>query len=164
MYGKRLALGASVVALVVAVSGVLNNSAGQSVQPQAPGLTYGGTKHLDILWLRLHPSRARLAAAEIPWEIAAERCTNDTNGYFSILYVGLYYDEPVAVSAQGTFRKTVVDRYRDRGIRYEEHQTLTGTITDERVTGTIRARTVATKPNGRVARCNSLPQRWSAVN
>jgi hypothetical protein len=163
MYGKRLALGASVVAMVVGVSGALSNSAGQSQQP-APGLTYGGMRALDTLWLRLDPSRAVIAALELPWEIAPGRCTKDPNGYFSVLYAGFHYDEPIGVSAQGKFSKTVVDRYRDRGIRYEEHQIVSGTITDEAASGTIRARTVATKPNGRVARCNSLRQRWRAVN
>jgi hypothetical protein len=163
MYGKRLALGASVVALVVAASGALSNSAGQSQQP-APGLTYGGTRALDTVWLRLDPSRDWIAAFELPWEIAPRRCTNDPNGYFSVLYGGFHYHEPIGVSAQGKFAKTVVDRYRDRGIRYEEHQSVTGTITDEAVSGTIRTRTIATKPNGRVARCNSLRQRWRAVN
>jgi hypothetical protein len=119
---------------------------------------------LDTLWLRLDPSRAVIAALELPWEIAPGRCTNDPNGYFSVLYAGFHYDEPIGVSAQGKFSKTVVDRYRDRGIRYEEHQVVSGTITDEAVSGTIRARTVATKPNGRVARCNSRRQRWGAVN
>jgi hypothetical protein len=114
--------------------------------------------------LRLHPSRAAIAAFGLPWEIAPGRCTNDPNGYFSVPHAGLHYDEPIAVSAQGKFSKTVVDRYRDRGVRYEEHQTVTGTITDEAVSGTIRTRTVATKPSGRVARCNSLGQRWRAVN
>ena len=42
----------------------------------------------------------------------------------------------------------MVDKFRDRGIRFEEHQTVTGTITDERVSGTIRARTIAIRPNG----------------
>ena len=82
MYGKRLALGASVVALAVGVSGALSNSAGQPQQP-APGLTYGGTRALDTLWLRLHPSRADIAALELPWEIAPGRCTNDPNGYLA---------------------------------------------------------------------------------
>jgi hypothetical protein len=163
MYGKRLALGASLVALVVGVSGALSNSTGQS-QEQAPGLTYGGTRALDTLWLRLHPSRAVIAALELPWEIAPGRCTNDPNGYFSVLYAGFHYDQPIDVSPQGKFSKTVVDKYRNRGIRYEEHQTVTGTITDERASGTIRARSIATRPNGRVARCTSRTQTWSAVN
>ena len=55
MYGKRLALGAAVVALVVGVTGALSNSSGQSAQPQAPGLSYGGTRALETLWLRVAP-------------------------------------------------------------------------------------------------------------
>jgi hypothetical protein len=163
MYGKRLALGASVVALVVGVSGALSNSAGQSQQP-TPGLTYGGTRALETLWLRLHSSRTVIAALELPWEIAPGRCTNDPNGYFSVLLAGFFYNEPINVSPEGKFRKTVVDKYRDRGIRFEEHQTVTGTITAERASGTFRARSIATRPNGRVARCTSGPQTWSAVN
>lgn len=157
MYGKRLALGASVVALAVGVSGALSNSAGQPQQP-APGLTYGGTRALDTLWLRLHPSRADIAALELPWEIAPGRCTNDPNGYFSVLYAGSFHRHPIEVTPEGRFKKTVVDKYRNRGIRFEEHQTVTGTITEERASGTIRTRSIATMPNGRVARCTSRIQ------
>jgi hypothetical protein len=116
------------------------------------------------VWLRLHASRAVIAAIEIPWEIAAKRCENDRNGYYSSLYAGFEYQHPIDVGPQGKFSKTLVDRYRDEGIRYEEHQTVTGTIASKRASGTIRARTIATSPNGRVARCSSRTQTWSAVN
>lgn len=119
MYGKRLVLGTSVVALVVAASGALSNSAGQS-QEQAPGLNYGGTRAFDTLWLRLHPSRADIAALELPWEIAAQRCKNDPNGYFSVLYAGSFYRHPIEVTPEGRFNKTVVAQYREKGIRYKD--------------------------------------------
>jgi hypothetical protein len=164
MYGKRFAVGGLVIAVFVGVSGALSNSSGQSAPQQAPRLTYGGTKAFETVWLRLHESRAVIAAIEIPWEIAPKRCKNDRNGYYSTLWAGYHYQHPIDVSPQGKFSKTLVDRYRDEGIRYEEHQTVTGTITDERVSGTIRARTVATSPGGRVARCSSRTQTWSAVN
>jgi hypothetical protein len=164
MYRKRLGVGALVIALVLGVFGAVSSSSGQSTPQQAPGLTYGGTKAFSTVWLRLHPSRTVLAALEIPWEIAPTRCKNDRNGYFSTLYAGFENGHPIDVNPQGKFRKTLVDRYRDRGIRYEEHQTVTGTITDERASGTIRASTIATSPNGRVARCSSRTQTWSAVN
>lgn len=161
---RRLGVGGLVIVLVLGASGALSNSFAQSTPQQAPGLTYGGSRALSDVWLRLHPSRTVIAALEIPWEIAATRCKNDRNGYFSTLYAGFENDYPISVNPQGKFRKTVVDRYRDRGIRYEEHQTVTGTITDKRASGTIRARTIATRPNGRVARCSSRTQTWSAVN
>lgn len=164
MYRKRLGVGGLVVALVLGVFGALSNSSGQSTPQQAPGLTYGGTKAFSGVWLRLHPSRSVLAALEIPFEIAATRCQNDRNGYFSTLYAGFENDHAIDVNPQGKFRKSLVDRWRDQGIRYEEHQTVTGTITDKRASGTIRARTITTGPNGRVARCSSRTQTWSAVN
>jgi len=46
----------------------------------------------------------------------------------------------------------------------EDDQTVTGTITDERVSGTIRTRSIATRPSGRVARCTSRTQTSSAAN
>ena len=163
MYGKRLALGALVVALVVGVSGALSNSAGQSQQPVL-GVAYGGTKSVDAVWLRLDSSRLSIAAAEIPFEIAQGRCKNDPNGYFGVAYVGYHFQEPARVSPEGTFRTTVNNRYRNAGIVYEEHATVTGTVTAERASGTIRAQTIATRPNGRVARCSSLAKLWSAIN
>ena len=57
MYRMRLALGALVVALVVGVSGALTSSSGQLPQEPASGVTYGGEKAFDTVWLRLHPSR-----------------------------------------------------------------------------------------------------------
>ena len=65
------------------------------------------------------PSRADIAALELPWEIAPRRCKNDPNGYFSVLYAGSWYQNPIEVSAEGKFSKTVVDKYREGGIRYE---------------------------------------------
>jgi hypothetical protein len=164
MYRMRLALGALVVALVVGVSGALTSSSGQLPQQPTSGLTYGGEKAFDTVWLRLHPSREVIAAVEIPWEIAPDRCKNDRNGYYSTLFAGFHYDFPIDVTPEGKFKKTVVDRYRDQGVRYEERQTVTGTITAERASGTIRAVGITTKPNGRVGRCTSRVQTWSAVN
>lgn len=54
------------------------------------------------------------------WEIAPGRCTNDPNGYFSVLYAGFQYYQPIDVSPQGKFSKTVVDKYRNRGIRFDD--------------------------------------------
>ena len=66
------------------------------------------------------------------------------------------------MSPQGKFSKTVVAHYRENGIRYEEHQTVTG-ATDERAPGTIRARAIATRPTGRGA-LHLRTQTWSAIN
>jgi hypothetical protein len=164
MDGKRLALGAVVIALVVGLTGALSNSAGQS-PGTAPGVSYGGDRSFGSVWLRLHPSRNVIAAIEIPWEIAPNRCQNDTTGYFGTLFAGLVYQEAIVVNAEGRFSKTVVDRYRGkRGIRYEDRQTVTGRVTDERASGTLRAVGITKRPDGPVGRCTSRPQPWSAVN
>ena len=75
MYGKRFAVGALVIALFVGVSGALSNSSGQSAPQHAPGLTYGGTKAFEDARLRLHESRAVIAAIEIPWGDSTEAVT-----------------------------------------------------------------------------------------
>jgi hypothetical protein len=95
---------ALVVALVVGVSGALTSSSGQLPQQPTSGVTYGGEKAFDTVWLRLHPSRQVIAAIEIPWEIAADRCKNDRHGYYSTLFAGFHYDFPIDVSPEGKFR------------------------------------------------------------
>jgi hypothetical protein len=54
MKGKRLAFTELVGALLVAATGSLTKSTGQT--PGAPGVTYGGIKDKDPAWLRLDPS------------------------------------------------------------------------------------------------------------
>jgi hypothetical protein len=66
MYGKRLALGAAVVALVVGVTGALSNSSGQSAQPQAPGLSYGGHKGPRHAVVATAPVEGRYSRARTP--------------------------------------------------------------------------------------------------
>ncbi len=163
MYGKRLVIGASAVGLAIGGFGALSNSAGQSPQQATPGLTYGGVRALDSVWLRLDVSRSVIAALEIPWTVAKERCSN-RHGYFGVLFAGYENFHPIDVSRRGRFAATVVERYRMRGTRYEEVQSVTGTITDERVAGKIRGRVKYVRPDGKTIRCTFGPHSWNAVN
>jgi hypothetical protein len=164
MFGKRLALAMLVATLAVAVFGGLNYSSGQSSGIQEPGATYGGVRDLEWVWVRLDASRHVVLALEVPWAASGRRCS-DRRSYTNVLYAGAEFNsQTIAIRSDGTFAKTVVDRYRDAGTRYLETQTVKGTLTDERVTGTIEGKSTRTKPNGRVVRCTFGPLRWSAVN
>jgi hypothetical protein len=163
MHRRRLVVGASAAGLVIGGLGALGNSAGQPSPQPVPGVTYGGVKALDPVWLRLDRSRSVIAAVEIPWAVAKERCSNRM-GYFGILYAGYENFHPIEVSRGGKFSKRVVDRYERRGTRYEETQTVTGTITDERASGKIRGRVKYVRPNGKTIRCSFGPHTWNVVN
>lgn len=163
MFGKRLGLGMLVVTLAVAAFGGLNNSSGQSSETQAAGVTYGGVRDFEWVWLRLDASRHVVLALEVPWAASGRRCS-DKRSYTSVLYAGAEFSQTIAIRSDGKFTKTVVDRYRDAGTRYLETQTVKGTLTDDRVTGTIEGNSKRTKPNGQVVRCTFGPLRWSAVD
>jgi hypothetical protein len=152
-----------VVTLAVATFGGLNKSSGQSSDPAEPGVTYGGVRDFEWVWLRLDASRHVVLALEVPWAASGRRCS-DKKSYTSVLYAGAEYQQTIAIRSDGTFTKTVVDRYRDAGTRYLETQTVKGTLTDEKVTGTVEGHSKRTKPNGRVVRCTFGPLRWSAVD
>jgi hypothetical protein len=162
MDGKRL-VSVSAVGLVVAGLGTVSGSVAQTPQEQEPGVTYGGMKALEPVWLRVDSSSSVIAWLEIPWAVSRERCSN-RKGYFSILLAGYQNGTPISISGRGRFTRTVVDRYRDRGTRYEETQRVTGTITDQRAAGRIRGRVKYVRPNGRVVRCTFGPQSWNAPN
>jgi len=162
MYGKRV-VGVSALGLVLAGFGTVSSAVAQVPQEQGAGLTYGGLKALDPVWLRLDPSRSVIAALEVPWAVARERCSN-RKGYFSTLVAGYENGTPIEIDSRGKFSRKVVDRYRMRGTRYEETQLVTGTITDRRAAGRIRGRVKYVRPNGRVVRCTFGPQTWNALN
>jgi hypothetical protein len=163
MNGKRLALGVSAAVVIVAVSGNWGNSSAQVSGEPPAGLTYGGRHARETVWLRLHPSRRVIAALEVPWAAGAERCSN-RRGYRSTLYAGVENYATIVVDPQGRFTETVVDRYLDQGNRYKEHQTVTGTVSDERVSGTIRGRAKIVRADGGTVRCTFGPQVWRASN
>jgi hypothetical protein len=162
MAGKRLALGVLVVALTAAVSGGLSSSSGQSSQVEV-GAVYGGPRDGDQAWLRLGSSRRLIAAIELPWTISRQRCSN-RKGYFNYMYAGSEYGQPIFVGAKGAFSKTVTDAFREKGSRISETQLVTGTVTDERVSGTIRGKVKIVQPNGAVVRCTFGPHRWILFN
>jgi hypothetical protein len=161
MNGKRLALATLVVALVVAAVGGATNSISQT--QDAPGITYGGLKDRYAAWLRLDSGRRSIAALQMDWAVAPERCSNRKT-YSSTLYAGYEELNPIRVSGDGKFKRTVVDRYSDEGTRYEEHQTIEGTIANHVATGSIGGRVRILRPNGKVVRCNFGPQRWRLVD
>jgi hypothetical protein len=163
MRGKRLAVGVLVAAFGVAGFGVFSNSYGQSSETGEPGVTYGGVRDLEWVWLRLDASRNVVLALQVPWASSGKRCS-DKRSYTSVMYAGAEYQETISIRPDGTFTKTVVDRYRDAGTRYLETQTVKATLTDDRVTGTIAGNSKRTKPSGQVVRCTFGPLRWSAVD
>ena len=105
------------------------------------------------MWLRLDESRHVILALEIPWDASGSRCS-DRRGYSSRVFAGAEYSKTIVIRAGGVFDKTVVDRYREQGTRYVETQTLKGTLTDAKVTGTIAGKVERTKPNGKES-CNA---------
>jgi hypothetical protein len=162
MAGKRLALGVLAVSLTLVVAGGLSSSSGQSSQVEA-GSVYGGPRAGDQAWLRLGSSRRLIAALELPWTISRERCSN-RKGYFNYMYAGSEYGQPIFVGASGAFSKTVTDSFREGGSRIEETQVVKGTVTDERVSGTIRGKVRIVPSNGAVVRCTFGPHRWILFN
>ena len=162
MFGKRLVLGALVAILGVASLGGINTSAGQPSQTH-PGVTYGGVRNVESVWLRLDESRHVILALEIPWDASGSRCS-DRRGYSSRVFAGAEYSKTIVIRAGGVFDKTVVDRYREQGTRYVETQTLKGTLTDAKVTGTIAGKVERTKPNGQIVRCTFGPLNWTAFD
>ena len=160
MFGKRLALLLVAVALV-AVAGGPSDSTGQTQGD--PGITYGGLKDQYAAWLRLDPGRRAIAALQIDWAIAPERCSN-RKAYSNVMYAGYEERNPISVGQDGAFRKTVVDRFKDDAGRYEETQTVSGKVTDDVVTGSITSRVRIVKPSGSVVRCASRIQRFRLVD
>ena len=157
MFGKRLGLAVVAGAFVVAVTGGPSDSTGQT--QGTPGISYGGLKDQYGAWLRLDPGRRAIAALQIDWAIAPERCSNRT-AYSAVVYAGYEEDRPISVGADGGFAKTVVDRYRDAGGRHEEIQVVRGKIAERVATGSITSRVRVVKPSGRVVRCTSRVQSW----
>jgi hypothetical protein len=163
MVWKRLAFAVLVGSVGLAAFGGMSSSSGQEAQTPAPGVTYGGLRDFEEVWLRLDSSRNVILNLELPWAASGKRCS-DKKPYSSTLFTGAEYQEAVAIRADGTFARTVVDRYRFERTRYVETQILKGTLTDARVSGTIAGKVKRTKPNGRVVRCSFGPLTWSAVN
>jgi hypothetical protein len=161
MFGKRIGLVFFAVALVVAVAGRPSDSTGQT--QETPGITYGGLKDRYGAWLRLDPGRRAIAALQIDWAIAAERCSNRKT-YSNVVYAGYEEGRPISVGQDGAFKKTVVDRFKDEGGRYEETQVVSGKIADDVATGSITSRVRVVKPSGLVVRCASRIQRWRLVD
>jgi hypothetical protein len=161
--GNRIALGALVAVLGIAALGGLNTSAGQSPQTRAPGVTYGGVRNVESVWVRLDESRHVILAIEVPWDASGSRCS-DRRGYSSRVFAGAEYSRAIAIREGGAFARTVVDRYQDRGIRYVETQTLKGTVADAKITGTIEGKVERTKPNGQIVRCTFGPLNWTAFD
>jgi hypothetical protein len=162
MVGKRLALGVLVGSLGLAAFGGLSSSSGQQATTP-PGVAYGGVRDGAEVWLRLDASRNVILNLELPWAAGGRHCS-DKKPYTSKLFTGAEYQEAIVIRPDGTFARTIVDRYRFAGTGYVETQTVKGTLGDARVAGTIAGNTKRTKPNGRVVRCTFGPLNWSAVN
>src|SRR3954468_14629382 len=161
MVGKRLALGVLVGSLGLAAFGGFNSSSGQEAEPPAPGVAYGGLRDYETVWLRVDDSREVVIALELGYSASGSRCS-DRKGYSNILYTGAVYSQPIAVKSDGTFAKTVIDRYSDQGIRYLDTVLVKGAVKDAQVTGTIQGNSRRTKPNGRIVRCTFGPLNWKA--
>jgi hypothetical protein len=126
-------------------------------------VTYGGVKDRLPAWLRLDPARRSIATTHIEWAAAPERCSNG-EVYQSTLWAGYEWEFPIMINEDGTFSKTVVERYTDKGGRHVEHQIVRGTITDDAATGSISGRVRVVKPGGRVVTCTFGPQRLRLVD
>ena len=163
MVGKRLALGVLVGSLGLAAVGGLSSSSGQSPEVPEPGVSYGGLRAFETVWLRVDESRRVVIALELGYSASGRRCS-DKKGYSNILYTGAVYSQPISVRADGTFARRIVDRYNDEGTSYLETLLVKGTVKDARATGSIEGNSRRTKPNGRVVRCTFGPLNWSAVN
>jgi hypothetical protein len=158
--GKRLVLTTLLAGLVLAVVGGLSNSTGQT--QETPGLTYGGLKDQYPAWLRLAPGRGAIAALHVEWAADPKRCSN-RKGYESVLYGGFENFHAISLSPTGTFKRTIVDRYRDQGDRYEERMSVSGTV-GEVVTGSISGTVRIVKRSGQVVRCSFGPQGFRLVD
>ena len=85
MFGKRLVLGTVMAVVGVAAFGALNNSSGQSPGSQVAGVTYGGVRDFEWVWVRLDQSRNVVSALEVPWAASGRRCS-DKRSYTNVLY------------------------------------------------------------------------------
>jgi hypothetical protein len=155
----------SVLLVALAVAGLvgIGSSSGQSPVP-AVGVSYGGLREEDGVWLRVDGSRTAVAALEIPIAIAGERCSDGKVFSNDKIYGGTDYYPPIYLRPDGGFTKTIVARWRAEGIRYSETATVKGKVTDARASGTYKVEVRFVKPNGRKVHCRSTIQRWSAVN
>ena len=160
---KRLGIAALASTLVIAVLGGVDSSVGQAPGPDRPGSVYGGVRNIESVWVRLDRSRNVVLSMEIPWDAAGSRCSN-RKGYSSRLYTGAEYSHTIGIRPGGAFSTTVVDRYRQDGIRYVETQIVKGTLTSSQVSGTIEGKAERTLPTGRVVRCTFGPLNWRAVD
>ena len=161
MFRKRLALVALAAGSVVAVTLAPGNSSGQT--EATPGLTYGGLKDNYAAWLRLDPGRRSIAALQIDWAIAPQRCSH-RRSFSDTMYAGYEERQPIGIGADGTFRKTVTDRFRNGAVRVEETQTVTGKVDGFTIAGSITAKVRMVRPGGAVVRCTSTAQKWRLVD
>jgi len=162
MPGTRLALGAVVAALGIVALGNFSSSSGQEPNTQRSGFNYGGSRADQLVWVRLTRSKSLVIVLQIPYQVARERCSH-RKGYGGAVIAGTEYDELIFIR-DGKFRKKIADDFRFRGDHYEERLTVTGTVTDERVAGTLEGKVKITADDGKVIRCRVGPQRWDAVN
>ena len=160
---KRLGIAALVSTLGVAALGGVNTSVGQAPGADRPGSVYGGLRNMESVWIRLDESRNVILDMEIPWDAAGSRCSN-RKSYSSRLYTGAEYSHTIAIRRGGAFAATVVDRYRQDGIRYVETQIVKGTLTDSQMSGTIEGKAERRLPTGRVVRCTFGPLNWRAAD
>jgi hypothetical protein len=158
---RLVGLAAVILALAATVVAGASDSTGQT--QGAPGVTYGGLKDQYAAWLRVDPGRRSVAALLIEWAVAPDRCSNKRS-YSSTLYAGYEEFQPIQLSAEGGFKKTIVDRYKDGGSRFEETQTVVGSIDGHVAVGSISGRAKIVKPDGRVVRCNFGPQAFRLVD
>lgn len=160
MSRKRLALAVAMAALGLGALGSFSNASAQT--EVEGGVAFGGLRFFgEPIWIRLDPGRSSVRYLELPWHVNGKRCS-DRTGYASVLLAGAEWDAPMWIAADGTFRKTVVDDYRDLGRRYTETQTVKGTIRATRVVGTIEGKVTINPRGGQVVRCTFGPQHWVA--
>ena len=163
MFSKRTGIGLLASILALTVLGGPGTSVGQSPGPDRPGTTYGGVRNFESVWIRLDESRNVILDMEIPWDAAGNRCSN-RKGYSSALYTGAEYSHAIVIRPGGAFATTVVDRYRQNGIRFVETQIVKGTLRDSSMSGTIQGKAERTLPGGQVVRCTFGPLNWRAVD
>ena len=165
MNGKRLALTVFSAAVVFALLGALTNS--NAGAQAGAGRTYGGESpdpERSPAWLRLRPGGRAIAALEIGWFAPKKRCSSG-NPWGSVLYTGSWWDEPVRLTATGSFETTVVDHWTgDDGRQVTERQILSGQISGDVAQGTIRGRVRIRKRDETVVRCQFGPTHWRLFN
>ena len=98
------------------------------------------------------PGRVDYVAAGVPAGLAAGL---DPGPFEVRLTQGPWPNGPSASSLKDGF---------EEGTRYEENETVTGTIANDVATGSISGRVRIVKRNGKVVRCNFGPQRWTLVD